>query len=68
MGRLRRDSLPSYRRHRPSGQAVVTLDSRDIYLGPYRSPESRAKYDRVVAEWLAGPCSIDQREGHGNGR
>lgn len=53
MGRLRRDSLPSYRRHRPSGQAVVTLDSRDIYLGPYRSPESRAKYDRVVAEWLA---------------
>src|SRR4051812_17068228 len=43
---------PSYRLHRPSGQAVVTLDSRDIYLGRYNSPESRAEYDRLIAEWL----------------
>jgi len=27
--------VPSYRLHKPSGQAVVTLDSRDHYLGVY---------------------------------
>ena len=43
---------PSYRHHRPSGQAVVTLNGRDVYLGRHDSPESRAEYDRVVAEWL----------------
>jgi hypothetical protein len=43
---------PSYRLHRPSGQAVVTLDGRDIYLGRYNSRESRAEYDRLIAEWL----------------
>jgi integrase len=44
---------PSYRHHRPSNQAVVTLDSRDIYLGRYGSPESRAEFDRLLAEWLS---------------
>lgn len=44
---------PSYRHHKPSGQAVVTLNGRDVYLGAYDSRESRAEYDRVVAEWLA---------------
>jgi integrase len=31
----------------------VTLGGRDFYLGPYGSPQSRAEYDRLVAEWLA---------------
>jgi hypothetical protein len=44
---------PSYRLHKPSGQAVVTLNGRDFYLGRYGSPESRAEYDRSIAEWLA---------------
>ena len=44
---------PSYRHHRPSGQAVVTLNGRDVYLGRHDSPESRAEYDRVIAQWLA---------------
>ena len=43
---------PTYRHHRPSGQAVVTLDGRDFYLGKYDSELSRAEYDRLVAEWL----------------
>jgi hypothetical protein len=25
--------IPSYREHKPSGQAVVTLNGRDHYLG-----------------------------------
>lgn len=42
---------PSYRLHKPSGQAVVTLDGRDMYLGQFNSPESRTKYHRIVGEW-----------------
>ncbi len=29
--------IPSYRHHKPSGQAVVALNGRDHYLGKYRS-------------------------------
>src|SRR5688572_28186532 len=46
------NKLPSYRLHKRSGQAVVSLDRRTVYLGKHGSPESRAEYDRVVAEWL----------------
>lgn len=52
MPRLTR-KLPSYRNHKPSVRAVVTLDGRDFYLGKYGSPENRAEYERVIAEWLA---------------
>jgi hypothetical protein len=30
----RRDSLPKYRKHKASGQAVVELNGRVHYLGP----------------------------------
>jgi len=43
---------PSYRLHKPSGQAVVTINGRDIYLGGFNTPESRSEYDRIIAEWL----------------
>jgi hypothetical protein len=43
---------PSYRLHRCSGQATVTLNGRDHYLGVYESPESRVAYQRLVGEWL----------------
>ena len=45
--------IPSYRLHKPSGRAVVTLSGRDIYLGQHGSPESKERYQREVAEWLA---------------
>lgn len=35
--------LPGYRRHKPSGQAVVTLSGRDFYLGPWKSKASIAE-------------------------
>lgn len=44
---------PSYRVHKPSGQAVVTLSGRHFYLGPHGSKASRVEYDRLVGEWLA---------------
>src|SRR4051812_47820333 len=40
--------IPSYRLHRPSGQAVVTIDGKDQYLGKHDSPESHAEYDRRI--------------------
>jgi hypothetical protein len=33
--------------------AVVSIGGRDVYLGKHDSPESRAEYDRIIAEWLA---------------
>jgi hypothetical protein len=47
---------PKYRRHRASGQAIVTVNGQDFYLGPYGTAVSRREYDRVIAERLAnGP-------------
>ena len=45
--------IPSYRLHKASGQAVVTLNGRDHYLGPHNTESSRRVYERLVAEWLA---------------
>lgn len=45
--------VPSYRHHKPTGQAVVTIKGRDIYLGRWNTAASRAEYDRLIAEFLA---------------
>jgi integrase len=49
----RRQSVPSYRLHRSSGQAVVTIDNKDRYLGLYDTEASHARYDVLIATWLA---------------
>jgi integrase len=50
--------VPTYRRHKQSGQAIVTLPDgfggrRDILLGKYGTAKSRAEYARVLSEWEA---------------
>jgi integrase len=45
---------PSYRLHKASGQAVVTIDGRDHYLGRYDTPASHEAYGRKIAAWKAG--------------
>lgn len=52
MPRLSR-SLPAYRKHKASGQAIVVLSGRMHYLGPHGTKASRDAYDRRIAEWLA---------------
>jgi integrase len=47
------NAIPKYRQHKQSGQAIVTLNGRDYLLGPWRTKASKAKYDCLVAEWLA---------------
>jgi hypothetical protein len=44
---------PSYRLHKPKGQAVVTLNGKDFYLGKFGTPESKQAYGRKIAEWNA---------------
>ena len=48
--------LASYRRH-SSGQARVTINGNGFLLGPWDSPESKAEYTRIIAEYsVAGDC------------
>jgi integrase len=54
--------IPSYRLHKGSGQAVVVLNGRSIYLGLWNTSESRTKYERVIAEWLANRRSLPRAE------
>src|SRR5882724_8483725 len=42
---------PAYRLHKARNCAVVTIDGKNHYLGPYGSPESHEKYARLIAEW-----------------
>jgi hypothetical protein len=42
---------PKYRRHKRSGQAYVSIQGRDYYLGDYGSAESKVQYRRLVAEF-----------------
>lgn len=46
--------VPSYRRHKPTGQARVTLGGKDFYLGKYGARDSRDAYQRLIGEYLAG--------------
>lgn len=46
-------AVPAYRYHRGSGQAVVSINKKVLYLGKWKSAESKAAYDRLIAEWLA---------------
>lgn len=59
--------VPAYRHHKPSGLASVRIEGRDIYLGPHGTPESRAEYKRVIAEWLAN-YKADPGKLNGNGQ
>src|SRR4051812_24362043 len=55
----RNPRLPKLRHQKSRNLAVVRIAGRDVYLGPYGSPESREKYARVVGEWLAvGPDTV----------
>ena len=46
-------AVPKYRKHKQSGQAIVTLSGRDFLLGPHGTQTSKLEYDRLVMEWLA---------------
>src|SRR5262245_14779201 len=53
----RAQRIPSYRLHKPTGQAVVRREGRDVYLGKHGTETSREKYRRVIAEWLSAAAT-----------
>ncbi len=46
-------SVPKYRLHRQSGQAITTINGRDHLLGPHGTKASKLQYDRLITEWLS---------------
>jgi hypothetical protein len=44
---------PEYRKHRRSGQAIVTINGHDFLLGPHGTQVSRNAYDQRIAEWIS---------------
>lgn len=53
MSKSHSSRIPAYRRHKPTGRAVVTINGRDYYLGKWDTAASRAEYDRLIAEFLS---------------
>jgi integrase len=48
----RRERIPSLRLHRPSGRAVATFNSTDIYFGAWGIKASQKAYDAQLKDWL----------------
>ncbi len=46
--------IPAYRHHKPSGQARVRWQGREIYLGKFESPESRERYAELLTKIVVG--------------
>lgn len=55
---------PTYRKH-ARGTAFVEIQGKRIYLGKYKSPESWAKYNRLIAEWRANHFTLPEAEKSG---
>lgn len=61
----RRNQVPAYLLHKPTGQARVRINGRDFYLGKYGSDDSRRKYGELVAKHCSG-IPFDPLAGPGN--
>lgn len=46
------DYLPKLRRHKAKDLAYVCFSGRALYLGKWGSKEAKARYDKLIAEWL----------------
>jgi hypothetical protein len=58
----RKPGIPSYRLHKATGQAVVTIAGRDHYLGSHGSPESTATYQAMVRKTTADRLKAEQAQ------
>ena len=60
--RRKRSRIPSLRHHKPSEQAVVTLDSRDHYLGKWGSDDAQTRYDELISRWIANGRTLPSED------
>jgi integrase len=44
--------VPKNGLHKGSGQAVVRLEGKDVYLGKHGTPDSRHRYDDLIRQYL----------------
>ncbi len=51
--------IPKYRKHTASGQAVVSVDGKAVYLGKWDSPESKEAYREIVARLALRRTAVD---------
>jgi integrase len=58
--------VPGYRLHKPSGQAVVTLNGQDHYLGKFETQASRDAYNQLIVTWLSHGRSLPLEEQRAN--
>jgi len=49
--------IPSYTKHKATGQAVVRINGKDHYLGKFGSAASIREYDRLRVESRAVPAT-----------
>jgi len=54
---------PKLRQHKGSGQALVCLDGKRIYLGRWGTPQAEQEYRRMVAEWLSRGAAEPPKRG-----
>src|SRR5262245_55251992 len=57
-GSGRMSVVPAYRKHKQSGQGIVTLRDalggrRDVLLGAFGTTASKKEYARIITEWEA---------------
>lgn len=67
MPRTKKGTPPSYRLHKSTGQAVVTIAGRDVYLGEYGSKSSFQQYALVLLEHSGGHA-VRKQQGEELGR
>ncbi len=54
----RKKSPPALLLHKPSGQARVRLNGKDVYLGTYDSPEAKQRYREILRDWNSGDTNL----------
>ena len=54
-------SAPSYRLHKSTGQAVVCINGKDLYLGKHGTEESQRRYKQALADHWSPP-GINQKK------
>lgn len=52
--------IPKLCHHKATGQAVVRLNGKDHYCGPWGSERSSATYERLIARWLSAGRQLPQ--------
>ena len=56
-----KNTIPTYRLHKPSGTARCWVAGRWVTLGRYNSPESRAEYARTQAGFARRAAPLRDR-------